>query len=253
MGIVNLPEEFMAGICADKSDDIPRLIAADWLDEHGESDRAEFIRVQCEIAVWNGRRPMPEMGMTLDRFRELCEREEKLLRKYRGTWGFFLAGAVPGTIVELLDFHRGFINVARCDWHSWANMHGSIMKHPIERVELSDWPRVEENQRRNDALRCYEIVYRFEGYSFGSWTNIVADRHMASRSLVLSSSREYAAEALLKNNWPGITFQRVERRPTRYTATIIDDPFPPQMDEVIAANARRLLVDWQEATSKWAR
>ncbi len=30
--------------------DLPRLVAADFLEERGESERAEFIRVQCEIA-----------------------------------------------------------------------------------------------------------------------------------------------------------------------------------------------------------
>jgi uncharacterized protein (TIGR02996 family) len=31
-------------------DDTPRLIFADWLEEHGEGARAEFVRVQCRIA-----------------------------------------------------------------------------------------------------------------------------------------------------------------------------------------------------------
>lgn len=31
-------------------DDTPRLIYADWLDEHGQPGRAEFIRVQCELS-----------------------------------------------------------------------------------------------------------------------------------------------------------------------------------------------------------
>lgn len=31
-------------------DDTPRLILADWLDEYGEPERAELIRVQCELA-----------------------------------------------------------------------------------------------------------------------------------------------------------------------------------------------------------
>ena len=31
-------------------DDAPRLIWADWLDEHGDPDRAEFVRLQCEWA-----------------------------------------------------------------------------------------------------------------------------------------------------------------------------------------------------------
>jgi uncharacterized protein (TIGR02996 family) len=31
--------------------DTPRLAFADWLDEHGEADRAEFIRVQVALAA----------------------------------------------------------------------------------------------------------------------------------------------------------------------------------------------------------
>ena len=31
-------------------DDAPRLVFADWLDENGDADRAEFIRVQCRLA-----------------------------------------------------------------------------------------------------------------------------------------------------------------------------------------------------------
>ena len=30
-------------------DDAPRLIYADWLDEHGRPERAEFIRLQCAM------------------------------------------------------------------------------------------------------------------------------------------------------------------------------------------------------------
>jgi uncharacterized protein (TIGR02996 family) len=37
-------------IIASPGDDLPRLIFADWLDDRGEADRAEFIRVQCRIA-----------------------------------------------------------------------------------------------------------------------------------------------------------------------------------------------------------
>lgn len=34
------------------ADDAPRLILADWLDDHGEPGRAEFIRAQCEMAAF---------------------------------------------------------------------------------------------------------------------------------------------------------------------------------------------------------
>lgn len=31
-------------------DPLPRLVAADWLEENGHAERAEFVRVQCELA-----------------------------------------------------------------------------------------------------------------------------------------------------------------------------------------------------------
>ena len=41
---------FLQAVLADPEDDAPRLIYADWLDEQGEGERAEFIRVQCALA-----------------------------------------------------------------------------------------------------------------------------------------------------------------------------------------------------------
>ncbi len=40
----------LRSILAAPDDDAPRLVYADWLDENGEPERAEFIRVQCELA-----------------------------------------------------------------------------------------------------------------------------------------------------------------------------------------------------------
>jgi uncharacterized protein (TIGR02996 family) len=37
-------------VLAAPADDAPRLVYADWLDENGEPELAEFIRVQCELA-----------------------------------------------------------------------------------------------------------------------------------------------------------------------------------------------------------
>jgi uncharacterized protein (TIGR02996 family) len=40
-----------AAVIADTEDDAPRLVYADWLDDHGDADRADFIRVQCRLAA----------------------------------------------------------------------------------------------------------------------------------------------------------------------------------------------------------
>ena len=37
-------------VLASPADDLPQLILADWLEENGEGERAEYIRVRCEIA-----------------------------------------------------------------------------------------------------------------------------------------------------------------------------------------------------------
>lgn len=42
---------FLRVICEAPWDDMPRLIYADWLTENGHEERAEFIRVQVEIAA----------------------------------------------------------------------------------------------------------------------------------------------------------------------------------------------------------
>jgi len=51
-------------------DDTPRLILADWLDDHGDTARAEFIRVQCEAA---------HLPLAPERLDWLARREGELL------------------------------------------------------------------------------------------------------------------------------------------------------------------------------
>lgn len=42
-------DAFLQAILEAPDDDTPRLIYADWLDEHGDPARAEFIRLQYQI------------------------------------------------------------------------------------------------------------------------------------------------------------------------------------------------------------
>ena len=75
----------LRGVEAAPDDDLPRLVYADWLDEHGRHARAEFIRVQCERASIERRLPTmtkdqkrvegPRRGWLLFRERELLEED----------------------------------------------------------------------------------------------------------------------------------------------------------------------------------
>jgi uncharacterized protein (TIGR02996 family) len=63
-------DALLRAVLADPDDDAPRLIYADWLDEHGDCDRAEFIRIQCELARMNESNP---------RYPQLRQRQGDLL------------------------------------------------------------------------------------------------------------------------------------------------------------------------------
>jgi uncharacterized protein (TIGR02996 family) len=43
-------DALLRAVLAAPDDDAPRLIYADWLDEHGDPARAEFIRAQVVLA-----------------------------------------------------------------------------------------------------------------------------------------------------------------------------------------------------------
>ena len=75
-------DAFMADIIENPDADGPRLIYADWLDDHGHAERAEFIRVQLELA-----KPAEENGLRPDSRRaELEARERELLAMHGEEW-----------------------------------------------------------------------------------------------------------------------------------------------------------------------
>jgi uncharacterized protein (TIGR02996 family) len=46
-------EALLRAICEEPRDDQVRLIFADWLEDHGQPERAAFIRFQCQHPKWN--------------------------------------------------------------------------------------------------------------------------------------------------------------------------------------------------------
>src|SRR5688572_9295030 len=71
-------------IVENPDDDAPRLVYADWLDEHGQPERAEFIRVQCAAAQLPAGNPQRA---------ELTKREQAILRDCLPVWKRELAGS----------------------------------------------------------------------------------------------------------------------------------------------------------------
>jgi uncharacterized protein (TIGR02996 family) len=90
-------DAFLRAIGENPADDAPRLVYADWLDDRGDAARAEFIRVQCELARPGGNRA---------RRTELRLRERELLKAHKSDW------ARPfKPWHDDVEFRRGFVEV----------------------------------------------------------------------------------------------------------------------------------------------
>jgi uncharacterized protein (TIGR02996 family) len=131
-----LPQAFLDAIVSDMEDDAPRLIYADWLDEQGQGERAEFIRVQVERA----RRPAwdaAQVGLRL--------REQELLKLHGENWLAELP-SIEGARWE--GFRRGII--AEVSFASFEAMrrsaHACRAVAPIEAVTVR-WPRRREGRK----------------------------------------------------------------------------------------------------------
>lgn len=89
----------LAAIIAHPDDDTPRLVYADWLDEHGDAARAEFIRVEVQIAHRD-----PDDEFDGGRRAALFERRAALLKAHAREWLEPFHGCAKES-----GFERGFV------------------------------------------------------------------------------------------------------------------------------------------------
>jgi uncharacterized protein (TIGR02996 family) len=118
-------EALYQDVLAHPEDEAPRLIFADWLEENGQADRAEFIRVQMELAR------ATEAG----REKELRRREKELWQAHRDEW---LQSVPPHLRKRKIEFQRGFLEELHLPPELWAK-HGPALfgRHPIYRIRLT--------------------------------------------------------------------------------------------------------------------
>jgi uncharacterized protein (TIGR02996 family) len=106
-------QAFLAAIRASPADDLPRLVYADWLDEHGQPERAEFIRVGCELANGSGWHSSPAKLAALAR---LTDRAAELSRHLLPSVWDDGERPVP---VSAAYLDRGFLALFSCTFAWW--------------------------------------------------------------------------------------------------------------------------------------
>jgi uncharacterized protein (TIGR02996 family) len=130
------PDPLLAAVLAAPDDDAPRLVYADWLDEHGRPERAQFIRLQVELARLPKHEPRREV---------LARKAGRLLDLHRDEW---LAELPQIDGVTWGAFERGFVAAA---WvRSVAHFDGVAARvwaaAPVRALELGEVGRLSRSR-----------------------------------------------------------------------------------------------------------
>ncbi len=163
---------FLQAILAEPDDDTHRLVYADWLDEHGEEERAEFIRVQCELAkvrclcrnddgTWNGACAFCNSNELRRRERELLDGDQDGDSWFLGFEGYDLGTLQPKSFSPndppFGIIRRGFVESVTLSSEDWLQ-HGDalVQAAPLREVRLTTLPEVQRvrvgKERRHRRL-----------------------------------------------------------------------------------------------------
>lgn len=148
--------DFLSTIIAAPVDDAPRLVYADWLEENGQPERAEFIRVQIELANlecprshfasrWQGGMCLKCQADTSkrDKIGLLRHREQQLRIAIQPSWLAACSSLlrIGDKLSEVIEFHRGFVESITVSWQDWLTHHAAIMAStPLRKVGLATEP-----------------------------------------------------------------------------------------------------------------
>jgi uncharacterized protein (TIGR02996 family) len=141
----NERESFVRAVAEKWWDPLPRLVFADWLDERGDPDRAEFIRVQCELVQLKRGGNHSWRNATASSLRR---RELYLLNANRGKWDVELFGNILRPIAKSVDqvlgianraeYRRGFVERLTATKSQWDWLGERILDYnPINELNLT--------------------------------------------------------------------------------------------------------------------
>jgi uncharacterized protein (TIGR02996 family) len=132
-------DTFLRAILAAPTDDAPRLVYADWLEESARTARAAFIRVQCALAAGrSGAAVDPELRRALQR------QQAAIVSGHLLGWDreFAAAAGLERVSDGYWDWgwDRGFIDDFVCSAEHWLAVGARVRKlQPVRLVKLTRW------------------------------------------------------------------------------------------------------------------
>lgn len=224
---------FLAAISAEPADDTVRLAFADWLQENGEGERAEFVRVQVELAKlpdqlrhyhWRGKGKCKRCrhDALSARERELLawspynDRNNPLERRPTADGGFLVPreltdnNAVRWFLGDFMltmnlspRFRRGFVESVTCSAADWL-AHGDAIRerHPVARVKFVGERSYGVEVWYDGDDEQWPIGEKVAGHGF-SYSRI--DRFIQDN--LAHKPVGYRTLAVLMLRWPGIEFE----------------------------------------------
>ena len=115
-------------VLASPDDDTPRLVFADWLDDHGEARLAAFIRDQIECARHANRHE-------LDTYHTFLQWKDAA---FAGECALDVWGVAAEFLFPLASWNRGFLESLAWTYEAWKDYATAVLAlHPVRRVRLT--------------------------------------------------------------------------------------------------------------------
>lgn len=179
-------DALLKAVLADPDEDTPRLVYADWLQENGQAERAEFIRVQvkggsprlisAQAREWFPVWWRPSTLLTIDRLKGRVSIRDGHSQTFPCT--------------RRLVIRRGFVESLTCCCNEWlAHGEAIVAAHPVRRLTLTD----KEPALMGDPPRWgFALV---DGYA-GDDPHTLPRSPIECGSLIHCTTREAAVDAL---------------------------------------------------------
>jgi uncharacterized protein (TIGR02996 family) len=178
-------DAFLEAIAEAPDDDTPRLVYADWLEDHRQPHRANFIRTQCERA---------KLGADDPRRAELKEQEQKLLGRHEKAW----LGALPklAGVTWETTFRRGFVEGAKVEGAGkFLAQAGALFRAaPLQSVELRKVRGLEGLAASPWLRRLRRLCVRNSRVGPSGAAALARSPHLAGLSVLVLSGTDVEAE-----------------------------------------------------------